>query len=200
MNTMKTKLTEGVHCFLDSARGIYIPRDFARSIRRDCIAGVKPEDLDYLAKGPDDCLDDPDEPLAEGETWRGEFYWDTWTDVCDNAIVTDPESGLKFRLHQDGDLFLVSADWEWDDNEQKFIPPESDTLMRFELPEFWASYLINGDSSGIEDSDQAEIDDWLKQNADGWTCTGVSASTWFARSNDASNLGGTVARYTFVRI
>lgn len=119
---MKTELTNSVHCYLDGARGQYIPRDFARATLRSAISGVKPEDLDYLARGPGGVLDE-ELPLAEGEPERGEFYWDTWSDVLDNAILTDPETGLKFRLWQDDNLFLVPIDWEWNDKTQGFESP-----------------------------------------------------------------------------
>jgi hypothetical protein len=93
---MKT-LSKSVHCYLDSARGQYIPRDFARDTKRECIEGIEAKDLDYLARGPGGVLDE-DQSLADGETERGEFYWDTWTEVCDNAILICPVSGNRFRL------------------------------------------------------------------------------------------------------
>lgn len=92
--------------FLSDARGQYIPRDFALSIKRECLEGVDPADLDYLARGPGGCLDD-DDSLADGETVRGEWYWDTWQTVCDNAVVTDPLSGVVYTVYQDGDCWLV---------------------------------------------------------------------------------------------
>lgn len=115
---MKTE----VQLYLDDSRGQYIPRDFARSTKRDCISNVKQSDLDYLALGPDGCLDDCQE-LQEGETVRGEFYWDVWQDVLDNAILTDPTSGQKFTLWQNGSLFLVPEGWEFDEATETFRPP-----------------------------------------------------------------------------
>lgn len=32
----------------------------------------------------------------------------------------------------------------------------------YTLPAYWASYLINGDDSGISDSDRANADAWLE--------------------------------------
>lgn len=29
------------------------------------------------------------------------------------------------------------------------------------LPAFWASYLINGDATGLDDAEQAAVDSWL---------------------------------------
>lgn len=196
---MKT-LTKSVHCYLDSARGQYIPRDFARETKRECIEGVKAKDLDYLARGPGGVLDE-DQTLTEDETERGEFYYDTWETVCDNAIVVDPESGNRFRLHQDSDLFLVPEEWEYDEDSQSFRAPESDTLSRFTLPSYWASYLINGDSSGIEEPDIAACDSFIeRENLKEWTCADCSKESHFAPDNDATNLGGDVLEYTFVRI
>lgn len=192
-------LSESVHHYLDDSRGQYIPRDFARGTRRECIEYDKPEDLDYLARGPGGCLDE-DSTLAEGETIRGEFYWDTWQSVLDNAILVDPDNGNRFRLYQDGSLFLVPEDWDWNEDTESFEPPESETLRRYELPAYWACALVNGDYSGTSDEDSQAIDKFLEsEGLKDWSCSDVSERTWFARSNDATNLGGDVARYTFIK-
>lgn len=199
----KNSLTEGIHCWIDGASGQYIPRRFAKETKRECITGVSQEDLDYLTRGPGGCLDE-DTTLAEDETERGEFYWDTWQTVIDNAIVTCPVSGLKFKLfigESGGDLFLVSEDWEWNDETNSFEHPESDTLRRFKLPSYWASALINGDESGMDEKESADIEAFLnREEMKGWTCADVSEHTWFSHSNDAGTLAGDVARYTFIKI
>lgn len=195
------KLSESVHLYLDGARGQYIPRDFARDTKRECIEGVKAEDLDYLARGPGGCMDEPDLPLLEGESVLGEHYWDTWQDVCDNAIVVDPESGNRFRLHQDDSLFLVPEHWEWNDDIDGFEPPESDTLRRFDLYSHWASLLINGDASGMTEAEEKEVDAFLeREELKHWTCADVSEHEHFAHRPDSGGLAGTVARFTFVLI
>ena len=117
MNTTKAKPI----LFLSDSRGIYIPRDFARSIKCTCLSGVSEADLDYLALGPGGCLDDVQEP-QEGESVRGEYYWETWDNVLNNAVVTD--NGQKYVLYQDGDLWLIPQDWEWSDEEGWFVAPE----------------------------------------------------------------------------
>ena len=91
--------------WLDDARGVYIPRDFALSFkdRATAVSGVDDEDWQILEAGPEH-----------------EFYWDTWNDVEQNAIVTD-ENGVKFRLYQDGDLWLVPDGMEWSDDEGTFV-------------------------------------------------------------------------------
>jgi hypothetical protein len=69
----------------------------------------------------------------------------------------------------------------------------------YSLPVYWASYLINGDASGLEDGEQAEIDAWLASLPYGWECVDVSEDSDFRRSNDATDLGGDCADYTFIR-
>jgi hypothetical protein len=63
----------------------------------------------------------------------------------------------------------------------------------------WATYLINGDASGLEDGEQEEIDSYLA-TLPGWSCIDVSEDYSFRRSNDASNLGGDCADYKFIKM
>lgn len=67
----------------------------------------------------------------------------------------------------------------------------------FILPAYWASYLINGDASGISDEDKAECDAFLKRNPGG-SCVDVGEQ-YFSHRNDATTLGGDVAEYTFLK-
>ena len=84
--------------WLDEARGVYIPRDFALCfIDRDkAVTGVDPDDWAILEACPEH-----------------ELYWDTWQDVCDNAKVTETDSTV-YTLWQDGTLWLVEEGAEWD--------------------------------------------------------------------------------------
>lgn len=68
---------------LDSARGVYIPRDFAEFAGWD---GISSEDREVLESGPDH----PD-------------YWGTWERVLDNA--TFDIDGITYSLLHDGDLW-----------------------------------------------------------------------------------------------
>jgi hypothetical protein len=77
-----------VECFLDSSRGVYIPRDFASCIDHTDWTGITLEDLEVLRAGPEQ-----------------ESYWHVWTKVLDNAETRDGRV-----LHQDGDLWLVARD------------------------------------------------------------------------------------------
>jgi hypothetical protein len=98
--------------WLDDHRGVYIPRDFANSFanRDHDVSGVDPEQWKILETGPE---------------LENEFYWEVWTEVCDNAIVTD-ENGIKYRLHQDGALWLVPEGMEYDEFSETFGWPKED--------------------------------------------------------------------------
>lgn len=93
--------------YADGARGIYIPQFFAESIRRDRVSGVSEEDLNTLALG---------------DTEENEYYWDTWADVLDHAIVTD-DAGVQYTLWQDGDLWLVPVGMAFCDRHERYFWP-----------------------------------------------------------------------------
>ena len=80
---------ENAELFCDSASGIYIPQRFAKEVKRSILSGVSDKDLAILEAGPD-----------------GEWYWDAWNDVLDNAMLEHPTYG-ECRLYQDGDLWVV---------------------------------------------------------------------------------------------
>lgn len=91
--------------FLDH-RGAYIPRDFARCVRRDRVEGVTTEQWSDL--------ENPD----------SEAYWETWSEVCDSAICTD-DLGVRYHLNQDGELlFLIPTAMMWDDGNDGYVWPE----------------------------------------------------------------------------
>ena len=94
--------------WLNDARGIYIPRDFANSFadRAKHVQNVSDEDWTILEAGPDH-----------------EWYWEAWVNVCDNAIVTDND-GVRFRVHQDGDCWLIPEGMEWSEEHDFFVWPE----------------------------------------------------------------------------
>jgi hypothetical protein len=96
--------------WLSDARGVYIPRDFANSFvdRAKHVTGVSDEDWAILEAGPDH-----------------EQYWDAWCDVCDNAEITD-KHGVKFRIHQDGDCWLIPVGMEFSEKEDFFVWPKEE--------------------------------------------------------------------------
>jgi len=66
------------------------------------------------------------------------------------------------------------------------------------LPAYWASYLINGDASGLEPGEQETVDAFLAREGlpAPVDCT---AEPYFSRHNDAhTGLAGDVLDYTFL--
>lgn len=57
---------------------------------------------------------------------------------------------------------------------------------KFLLPAFWACPLVNGDFSGLEESEEKQIEAWLSQQNLGF-CLTVSESPEFTRWHDASD-------------
>lgn len=97
--------------FLSDAHGIYLPRDFASSIKRESVTGVSAEEWQALEAGPDH-----------------EWYWDTWNSVCDHALITDAD-GTVYRVYQDGDCWLIPEGMEWNENSESFEWPEDEEVI-----------------------------------------------------------------------
>ena len=81
--------------YANDSRGVYIPQYFAESVKRECVQGVSEETWKELEAGP-----------------YSEHYWDAWTEVLDNATVTDPQTGRTGYLYQNGDLWIIYHDEE----------------------------------------------------------------------------------------
>lgn len=74
--------------------------------------------------------------------------------------------------------------------------------IEYTLPAYWASYLINGDASGLEQGEQEQIDAWVEKqrqalNTSLFSCAGC-IDEGFSPWNDATTLGGDVCDYTFL--
>jgi hypothetical protein len=58
--------------------------------------------------------------------------------------------------------------------------------MAFEVdeidaPAYWASYLINGDASGMENAEIAECDSWYDSLGKGWSVVSCGEEEFFGR-------------------
>ena len=97
-------MKDNVILLLSDARGIYIPRDFARDFKfgEDGWQGVSEGEREVLA--------DP----------HHDDYWNVWNTVLSNAHYTDPSSGKVYHLHQDGDLWAVCYDSMTDEEKLNF--------------------------------------------------------------------------------
>jgi hypothetical protein len=98
-------------CWLNSARGVYVPRDFATSFsdRAKHVQGVNDEEWAILEAGPDH-----------------EHYWDVWSDVEQGAVVLN-NNGVRFTVwNNEGDCWLIPVGMEWDDEKDFWHWPEED--------------------------------------------------------------------------
>jgi len=68
-------------------------------------------------------------------------------------------------------------------------------IEQYTLPLFWASALVNDDTSGMDDNDEKELTEWLNANKPG-SCTGVSEDTNFSTFN---GYGTEVSEFTFIK-
>jgi hypothetical protein len=68
-------------------------------------------------------------------------------------------------------------------------------LITYKLPAYWASYLINGDASGLENGEREQIDAFLDSEGLGspLDCSDESEFGY----NDATKLAGDVLEFTF---
>lgn len=96
---------KAIELLLDSNRGIYLPQAFAADIDTSKFDGIEADDLRTLQLGPD-----------------VEFYWDAWVSILDNAEYK--RGGNTWRLHQDGDLFMVCDDLMTDGEYESFYGEE----------------------------------------------------------------------------
>ena len=86
-----TKYPEDITLFLDDTRGIYIPCDFAKSLKREFIINREKfdEDLDFLARSAPE----------------SDFFWETWQDVLDGLKV---KIGRRtYFFYQDGPVWMI---------------------------------------------------------------------------------------------
>ena len=91
-----------VELLLDESRGIYIPQHFVEDFNLSKF-GIEENSwaVQKCKEGPDNLS-----------------YWEAWQDILNNAEYQDDE-GYIWRLHQDGDLFIVREDMtdeEWNDH------------------------------------------------------------------------------------
>jgi len=65
--------------------------------------------------------------------------------------------------------------------------------ITYKLPAYWASYLINGDASGMEESELETVDSFLQSESEpNFVDCGEQYFSW---TNDATTLGGDVCDY-----
>lgn len=109
------RISASTHDVVVSDRmGVYIPKIFIES--NEDIAKAFPFDSWVVGLGPYVDENTPDEDLVYHDQDKDEqrqfssqeiqdMYWDCWQKIIDSAVWQDVD-GEKWRLHQDGDLFV----------------------------------------------------------------------------------------------
>lgn len=73
-------------------------------------------------------------------------------------------------------------------------------IISLRLPAHWASYLINGDHSGLSTKEKQEIDSFIGdyETMHNMTIACLECEeSYFAHRNDANNIGGEVSEFLF---
>ena len=78
------------------------------------------------------------------------------------------------------------------------LPQFEKEAVVYTLPAYWASYLINGDASGMPASDLQACHAFLESHCLPMPVS-CSDESWFSWTNDSGNgLGGDVLEFTFL--
>lgn len=89
---------------VDSNRGVYIPQSFESMYR-------------HLVTNADELADNLD-GLKDAE---GQFYWEDWSTVEDNAKLTIEGKEYTIRQTEHSDLWAVPVDYDWDSDEETYV-------------------------------------------------------------------------------
>lgn len=145
-------------------------------------------------------------PGSKMSVYENQFGYANIVQIGDNVLCRVQQSNTGIIS---ADCFFEIDDcYSLDENLQQFLEQEVEPKLREEfeenhtiltLPSYLASYLINGDASGLNDAEQSEIDSFILK-ADVGFCVGCSEESWFANSNDLDNMGADVLEFYFRRI
>lgn len=162
MTNITTRTLPGIIHLMDSARGVFIPRDFASLVTADNDlpnagkwSGIDKEDLQILSCGPDH-----------------ELYWEVWAAVLDNTTFTALD-GAEYHLHQDGDLWMVCSERMTLEEQrdllgaqcaEDYATPDDCTL--YEINSYFVPALYYGDITGLSDEEAEQIAAFIEENGD----------------------------------
>ena len=71
-------------------------------------------------------------------------------------------------------------------------------VIHLVAPSYWASYLINGDHSGLNAVEKLACDDWIKSQNVGYPVTCDDAGFRWRHDADAFALAGDCQTYAFL--
>ena len=90
-------MTKTIEILCDSHNGVFIPQIMIDRLISAGWKGIDSDDILTIQMGPD-----------------GEWYWEAWETVLNNATFED-ENGVEWRLFHDGDLFATNPDHVFED-------------------------------------------------------------------------------------
>lgn len=73
-------------------------------------------------------------------------------------------------------------------------------ITKWILPAYWASYLVNGDASGLSAEDKVACDAFLAREALSRASFADCSEQYFSRTNDAGTMAGDVCEFTAIHI
>lgn len=76
------------------------------------------------------------------------------------------------------------------------IDPEK--ILEYRLPDYLASYLINGDASGLQDDEIDKINQFLEE--EGISILEMKDDSSFYWSNDLDSIGANCSTFTVIKI
>ena len=98
-------MSKGLLLLIGDNQGIFIPQSFAERYGDNWFL-VNSDALDIVKEGPNH----PE-------------YWDAWSDVLDDATLTDNNNNI-WRLYQDGDLWMFCNELMTDEEYENFFGEE----------------------------------------------------------------------------
>jgi hypothetical protein len=169
--------TKELELLVDSHHGVYVPKVFVERYNLKEF-GFNDKDIAYFKKA----FSDP----------QSDDYFDAYEEMERKAITKDGSTITT----AEGNLWLVPKGFNYDD----FFYAEGgetdeDDLLKFTIPNWALTSLINGDDSGLEDEDIEKIDKFVKETVDEYGNANFmlpdesEMDLGFKRSNDIDNLG-----------
>jgi hypothetical protein len=73
--------------------------------------------------------------------------------------------------------------------------PSTD-IIDYELPSHWATAIVNGDFSGLDEDEERQLNEWLESEKPG-ACVAIEGEEYFSKSCDVVGYVGNVLTYKF---
>ena len=130
---------------MSDAYGVYIPQNTMNDLTEQW-QGINDEDRAICLAGTDH-----------------EQYWDAWFNILDSAFYID-DSGNKYTLHQDGDLWAICPELMTNEEYKNFfdeIKPAPNDAYEYAVCSDCLIALANDDYSGMDDAQERATSEGL---------------------------------------